>query len=592
MRTRGITYDETEGDTIDHTINETTTNNIGNNKNSKCRVPEARLLQQEKDWYLNQNRAIPRTAIHRPSLEEFKSTPFEDYIRYTVMGVGCECCRITPTFRNQSPEQTFCKYKIRDGMAKVVPPSGWWDYEGIGRDLTGRGPAWQAGTKIGDLNLETPIKQHASGMAGVYEFTMMVMPDMNLSEYREKADQYRIRQLRSALPEFDEEKLDELALKFFKRLGPCMEAPVYGADLEGSLFDDAVASGWNVAKLQSCIKLLCSDAPLAEHGFRLPGVTTAYLYAGMWASTFAAHTEDLNLPSINYIHAGAPKYWYSISPEDSKRFESLASSHFAAVSKSCPEFLRHKRNLLSPSVLKKAGIKYKTQIQYPGEFMITFPGSYHFGFNTGFNMAESTNFAIPEWVHIGRKAGVCLCQPHSVRLDINRFQVLLKEYQEDIKESFKTYTEWAEEKAEKVKELMATKQHLPPSHDTSSEINIKSRKPFIVPIAESKISKKRRKPPTQEYRIALKSSPKNITLNTQVLCQLPNTENTSLQFFIGKVISLYEEYIRVHFFGMSSKEDLWLEKTCDYLWLNVGTPDQEQVQEIQSKKRKTVVADT
>jgi len=597
MRTRGSAFDSTS-DGEDTTINNTESN-IGNNDNSlknsnrnRNRVPEALLLRQEKDWYLNQNRAIPRTAIHHPTLEEFSSTPFEDYVRYTVMGVGCECCRKTPTFKNQCPEATFCKFQMKDGMAKIVPPVGWWNYEGIGKDLTGRGPAWAAGTIIGDLNLETPIKQHASGMAGVYEFTMMVVPDMKLSEFRKKADDYRNRQLGSALPEFDEEKLDTLALKFWKRLGPIMEAPLYGADLEGSLFNGANACGWNVEQLQSCIKLLCSDAPLAEHGFRLPGVTTAYLYAGMWGSTFAAHTEDLNLPSINYIHAGAPKYWYSISPEDSKRFECLASSHFAAVSKTCPEFLRHKRNLLSPSVLKKAGIKYKTQIQYPGEFMITFPGAYHFGFNTGFNMAESTNFAIPEWIHIGRKAGVCLCQPHSVRLDINRFQVLLNEYQEDNKTSSKTYTEWAEEKANKIKEAMETKQRISSCNDDKSSntntVNIKSRKPFIVPIALTTIiSKKRRlttKPPIQEYRIALKTSFKTFTVNTQVLCQLPDTEDATLKFFSGKIISVYENYIRIHFFGMSSKEDLWVERTCNYLWLNVGVPDQKDI-DIQMKEK-------
>ena len=48
------------------------------------------------------------------------------------------------------------------------------------------------------------------------------------------------------------------------------------------------------------------------------------LYAGMWRSMFAFHTEDLNLASINYIHAGAQKSWYAIAPSDGKKFERLA----------------------------------------------------------------------------------------------------------------------------------------------------------------------------------------------------------------------------------------------------------------------------
>ena len=56
--------------------------------------------------------------------------------------------------------------------------------------------------------------------------------------------------------------------------------------------------------------------------------------------------------------------------------------------------------------------------------MITFPYGYHAGFNHGFNMAESTNFASPRWVEYGKRAIQCRCSPVTFSMDtfVKRFQ--------------------------------------------------------------------------------------------------------------------------------------------------------------------------
>ena len=54
-------------------------------------------------------------------------------------------------------------------------------------------------------------------------------------------------------------------------------------------------------------------------------------------------------------------------------------------------------------------------VQRPGDFILTFPGAYHAGFNHGFNIAESTNFATRRWLPIGRRALPCTCVCDTVR---------------------------------------------------------------------------------------------------------------------------------------------------------------------------------
>ena len=139
---------------------------------------------------------------------------------------------------------------------------------------------------------------------------------------------------------------------------------------------------------------------------------------------FAYHVEDLDLYSINYLHGGASKSWYSIKPKDKKRFESFAVSYFVEEHQQCHEFLRHKTKMFSPTKLKECGIEYTTALHNPGEFIITFPGAYHAGFNHGLNVAESTNFATTRWFDIGKRAKRCICRPHSVSINVSRLETM------------------------------------------------------------------------------------------------------------------------------------------------------------------------
>ena len=80
--------------------------------------------------------------------------------------------------------------------------------------------------------------------------------------------------------------------------------------------------------------------------------------------------------------------------------------------------------MFSPTKLKECGIEYSTALHNPGEFIITFPGAYHAGFNHGLNVAESTNFATTRWFDIGKRAKRCICRPHSVSINVSRLETM------------------------------------------------------------------------------------------------------------------------------------------------------------------------
>ncbi|KAJ4378751.1 hypothetical protein N0V86_005622 [Didymella sp. IMI 355093] len=217
------------------------------------------------------------------------------------------------------------------------------------------------------------------------------------------------------LEEFTPERCKELEETYWKTIWSGQ--PMYGADMPGSLFDDRTTS-WNVAKLPNLLDVL---------GTKVPGVNTAYLYLGMWKASFAWHLEDVDLYSINYIHFGAPKQWYSISQEDARRFEAAMKSIWPNDAKNCSQFLRHKTYLISPQRLEKDfNIKVNRLVHYEGEFVITYPYGYHSGYNIGYNCAESVNFATESWLSYGRIAKKCDCESDSVWVDVNEIERKLR----------------------------------------------------------------------------------------------------------------------------------------------------------------------
>ncbi|ODH48819.1 hypothetical protein GX48_05043 [Paracoccidioides brasiliensis] len=219
----------------------------------------------------------------------------------------------------------------------------------------------------------------------------------------------------SGTEEFTSERCEELETAYWKSL--MYNNPMYGADMPGSLFDDSVTS-WNVAKLPNLLDIL---------GQKVPGVNTAYLYLGMWKATFAWHLEDVDLYSINYIHFGAPKQWYSISQEDLGKFEAAMKSIWPTDAKNCDQFLRHKTYLISPALLKSQfGINVNKLVHFEGEFVITYPYGYHSGFNLGYNCAESVNFATESWLDYARVAKKCNCEADSVWIDISEIERKLR----------------------------------------------------------------------------------------------------------------------------------------------------------------------
>uniref|UniRef100_A0A8C0W241 [histone H3]-trimethyl-L-lysine(9) demethylase n=1 Tax=Castor canadensis TaxID=51338 RepID=A0A8C0W241_CASCN len=315
----------------------------------------------------------------------------------------CTIMTFQPTMEEFSDFNKYIAYMEsqgahRAGLAKVIPPKEW--------------TARQSYDNVSGILIATPLQQVVSGGAGVFTQYHKKKKAMTVGQYRHLANSEKHRTPAHL-------NYEDLERKYWKsRLYG--SPPIYGADVNGSLFDESTKE-WNLGHLGTIQDLLEQEC-----GIVIEGVNRPYLYFGMWRTTFAWHTEDMDLYSINFVHFGEPKTWYAVPPEHGQRLERLARELFPGSAQGCEAFLRHKVALISPTVLRENGVPFSRATQEAGEFVVTFPYGYHAGFNHGFNCAEAINFATPRWIDYGKVASQCSCGEARVSFSMDAFVRLLQ----------------------------------------------------------------------------------------------------------------------------------------------------------------------
>ncbi|KAI9816336.1 MAG: hypothetical protein M1832_005093 [Thelocarpon impressellum] len=376
-------------------------------------------MEKQRSYNLPQWRELSEASNHQPPARRGERRRNQDK---PVRSTPRTSAAGAPTAKKRAMGKGRRTFKSEDAAAQTDPTGGLADEVGADRPLTPTSPA--ADFKP---DAEQPKSSAKKDARGRQPKSVSSRRKHNRREAADVIDEaafvdfdYRV----TDQDDFTPERCEELERSYWKSI--TYNSPMYGADMPGSLFDDSTKD-WNVAKLENLLDVL---------GQKIPGVNTAYLYLGMWKSTFAWHLEDVDLYSINYIHFGAPKQWYSISQEDARRFEAAMRDVWPIPAKACSQFLRHKTFLISPSLLQsKYNIRVNRLVHHEGEFVITFPYGYHSGYNIGYNCAESVNFATESWLDYGRVAKKCNCEADSVWVDVNDIERKLRGEETEVEET-------------------------------------------------------------------------------------------------------------------------------------------------------------
>lgn len=130
----------------------------------------------------------------------------------------------------------------------------------------------------------------------------------------------------------------------------------------------------------------------------ISGIVVPWAYIGGLFSTFCWHYEDLFLYSINFMHEGVGKTWYTVPLSHTEKMRQFMRDRYAKELQERKYLLTEVVISFSPLELIKEGIPVYKTYQQPGEMIITFPGAFHGGFSNGYNIAEAVNLATPDWL--------------------------------------------------------------------------------------------------------------------------------------------------------------------------------------------------
>lgn len=124
---------------------------------------------------------------------------------------------------------------------------------------------------------------------------------------------------------------------------------VYAMDNNISRFPEEFQF-WNLNKLTAAQSII-------HNGHTIPGVNSPYVNYGMKNASFGIHCEDSNMASINFLHEGEPRTWYSVPQSCAEKLENLVQT-WVPRTIGCDLFIRHKTVLIPPETLQMHRIDY------------------------------------------------------------------------------------------------------------------------------------------------------------------------------------------------------------------------------------------